>query len=305
MPSWVFPKWRSLHQAQSSPNHTLFSEVFRWRPQLCDNSRHCLYHVGPLTNRHTGGVADRHWPISRQLKRSSPFPAGIGQGVPVVALILEGGPNVILTVREYLQESPPVPVVVCEGTGRAADILAYVHKQTEDGGYCTHSRTHLKWDNSRNRNKNTNIGPAVKTFGHPWFILSRWFLIIISHLHSRQYWHCRSKIWKSTDRWATFCFQCSFMYLFKNETMLLLLGNRRLNSTWCFSLLFPFFSSSSARPLIEPVARWLSSVFLATKPRPCLFCMSWEGFLRFYWIQQETHWLFHTSAVSMSRKEIV
>ncbi|XP_044294502.1 transient receptor potential cation channel subfamily M member 7 isoform X3 [Varanus komodoensis] len=60
--------------------------------------------------------------------------ARIGQGVPVVALIFEGGPNVILTVLEYLQESPPVPVVVCEGTGRAADILAYVYKQTEEGG---------------------------------------------------------------------------------------------------------------------------------------------------------------------------
>ncbi|XP_056268261.1 transient receptor potential cation channel subfamily M member 7 isoform X2 [Pseudoliparis swirei] len=60
--------------------------------------------------------------------------ARIGQGVHVVALIFEGGPNVILTVLDYLQESPPVPVVVCEGTGRAADILAYVHKQTEEGG---------------------------------------------------------------------------------------------------------------------------------------------------------------------------
>ncbi|XP_053355884.1 transient receptor potential cation channel subfamily M member 7 isoform X1 [Clarias gariepinus] len=60
--------------------------------------------------------------------------ARIGQGVPVVALIFEGGPNVILTVLEYLQESPPVPVVVCEGTGRAADILSFVHKQTEDDG---------------------------------------------------------------------------------------------------------------------------------------------------------------------------
>ncbi|NXD06189.1 TRPM7 protein, partial [Nothocercus nigrocapillus] len=58
----------------------------------------------------------------------------IGQGVPVVALVFEGGPNVILTVLDFLQESPPVPVVVCEGTGRAADILAYVHKQTEEGG---------------------------------------------------------------------------------------------------------------------------------------------------------------------------
>ncbi|XP_069481059.1 transient receptor potential cation channel subfamily M member 7-like isoform X2 [Ambystoma mexicanum] len=60
--------------------------------------------------------------------------ARIGQGVPVVALILEGGPSVILTVLEYLQRNPPVPVVVCEGTGRAADILASVHKQTEQGG---------------------------------------------------------------------------------------------------------------------------------------------------------------------------
>ncbi|KAG9341288.1 hypothetical protein JZ751_019390 [Albula glossodonta] len=60
--------------------------------------------------------------------------ARIGQGVPVVGVVFEGGPNVILTVLEYLQESPPVPVVVCEGSGRAADILAYVYKHTEDGG---------------------------------------------------------------------------------------------------------------------------------------------------------------------------
>lgn len=59
-----------------------------------------------------------------------------------MALIFEGGPNVILTVLEYLQESPPVPVVVCEGTGRAADILAYVHKQTEEGGYDKYTHKH-------------------------------------------------------------------------------------------------------------------------------------------------------------------
>uniref|UniRef100_A0A672NVL3 non-specific serine/threonine protein kinase n=1 Tax=Sinocyclocheilus grahami TaxID=75366 RepID=A0A672NVL3_SINGR len=69
--------------------------------------------------------------------------ARIGQGVPVVALIFEGGPNVILTVLEYLQESPPVPVVVCEGTGRAADILAYVHKHTHTQRY-THTDRHTE-----------------------------------------------------------------------------------------------------------------------------------------------------------------
>ncbi|XP_075684122.1 transient receptor potential cation channel subfamily M member 3 isoform X3 [Rhinoderma darwinii] len=58
----------------------------------------------------------------------------IGQGVPVVALIVEGGPNVISIVLEYLRDSPPVPVVVCDGSGRASDILAFGHKYSEEGG---------------------------------------------------------------------------------------------------------------------------------------------------------------------------
>ncbi|XP_051876603.1 transient receptor potential cation channel subfamily M member 6-like [Pristis pectinata] len=58
----------------------------------------------------------------------------MGQGVPVVGLVIEGDPNVILTVWEYVREAPPVPVVVCEGTGRAADLLAFIHKHTADGG---------------------------------------------------------------------------------------------------------------------------------------------------------------------------
>uniref|UniRef100_A0A3Q3VXZ3 Uncharacterized protein n=1 Tax=Mola mola TaxID=94237 RepID=A0A3Q3VXZ3_MOLML len=41
----------------------------------------------------------------------------LGQGVPVVCLILEGGPNVISIVLESLREEPPVPVVVCDGSG--------------------------------------------------------------------------------------------------------------------------------------------------------------------------------------------
>lgn len=60
---------------------------------------------------------------------------GIGQGVPVVALIVEGGPNVISIVLEYLRDTPPVPVVVCDGSGRASDILAFGHKYSEEGGY--------------------------------------------------------------------------------------------------------------------------------------------------------------------------
>uniref|UniRef100_A0A8C3ENR6 non-specific serine/threonine protein kinase n=1 Tax=Corvus moneduloides TaxID=1196302 RepID=A0A8C3ENR6_CORMO len=58
----------------------------------------------------------------------------MSQGVPIVGLVVEGGPSVILMVWEYVRASPAVPVVVYEGTGRAADILAFTHKHTGDTG---------------------------------------------------------------------------------------------------------------------------------------------------------------------------
>uniref|UniRef100_A0A4X1UBZ3 Transient receptor potential cation channel subfamily M member 1 n=1 Tax=Sus scrofa TaxID=9823 RepID=A0A4X1UBZ3_PIG len=58
----------------------------------------------------------------------------LGQGVPVVGLVVEGGPNVVSIVLEYLREDPPVPVVVCDGSGRASDILSFAHKYSEEGG---------------------------------------------------------------------------------------------------------------------------------------------------------------------------
>lgn len=55
-------------------------------------------------------------------------------GVPVVCVVLEGGPNTIRTVLEYVTDTPPVPVVVCDGSGRAADIIAFAHKYAGDDG---------------------------------------------------------------------------------------------------------------------------------------------------------------------------
>lgn len=47
---------------------------------------------------------------------------------PVVCLVIEGGTNTIRAVLEYVTDSPPVPVVVCDGSGRAADLIAFTHK---------------------------------------------------------------------------------------------------------------------------------------------------------------------------------
>ena len=42
--------------------------------------------------------------------------------------MIEGGTNTIRAVLEYVTDTPPVPVVVCDGTGRAADLIAFAHK---------------------------------------------------------------------------------------------------------------------------------------------------------------------------------
>lgn len=54
--------------------------------------------------------------------------AGTHCSTPVVCLVIEGGTNTIRAVLEYVTDDPPVPVVVCDGSGRAADLLAFVHK---------------------------------------------------------------------------------------------------------------------------------------------------------------------------------
>uniref|UniRef100_A0AAQ4RXI6 TRPM SLOG domain-containing protein n=1 Tax=Gasterosteus aculeatus aculeatus TaxID=481459 RepID=A0AAQ4RXI6_GASAC len=59
---------------------------------------------------------------------------GLGQGVPLVCMIVEGGPNVISIALERLRDDPPVPVVVCDGSGPASDIISFAHKFSEDGG---------------------------------------------------------------------------------------------------------------------------------------------------------------------------
>uniref|UniRef100_A0A8C1D2J2 non-specific serine/threonine protein kinase n=1 Tax=Cyprinus carpio carpio TaxID=630221 RepID=A0A8C1D2J2_CYPCA len=50
--------------------------------------------------------------------------------VPLVCVVVEGGPAILSVVLEYVRRSSPVPVLVFEGTGRAADLLALIHKQT-------------------------------------------------------------------------------------------------------------------------------------------------------------------------------
>ncbi|GBP81872.1 Transient receptor potential cation channel trpm [Eumeta japonica] len=76
----------------------------------------------PLTPRRRPSTA------ARPLACNAVVFADTHSSTPVVCLVIEGGTNTVRAVLEYVTDSPPVPVVVCDGSGRAADLIAFVHK---------------------------------------------------------------------------------------------------------------------------------------------------------------------------------
>jgi transient receptor potential cation channel subfamily M protein 3 len=55
--------------------------------------------------------------------------------IPVVCVVVEGGTNTIRMVLEHVTDNPPVPVVVCDGSGRAADLISFTHRYAKEDGY--------------------------------------------------------------------------------------------------------------------------------------------------------------------------
>ncbi|GMR33444.1 hypothetical protein PMAYCL1PPCAC_03639, partial [Pristionchus mayeri] len=53
---------------------------------------------------------------------------------PVVAVVVEGGCFAVKVVHDYVTSHPSIPVVVCDGSGRASDLLAFTHKYVEEEG---------------------------------------------------------------------------------------------------------------------------------------------------------------------------
>lgn len=51
-----------------------------------------------------------------------------------MSVIIEGGPTAIRTVLTNISAHPRIPVVVFDGTGRAADILAFAQKYSDEQG---------------------------------------------------------------------------------------------------------------------------------------------------------------------------
>ena len=53
---------------------------------------------------------------------------------PIIGVTVEGGLCTINSVLEYLTGTPPIPVIVCEGSGRASDFIAFAQKYIDQDG---------------------------------------------------------------------------------------------------------------------------------------------------------------------------
>ncbi|XP_021378399.1 transient receptor potential cation channel subfamily M member 1-like isoform X2 [Mizuhopecten yessoensis] len=86
------------------------------------NHTHFIFVDDGLRNRY-GGVAAFRAKFENRVQQ--PREEG-GLGIPVVLVVVEGGTDAIDDANNSLQQN--IPVVVCAGTGRAADILSYAYQ---------------------------------------------------------------------------------------------------------------------------------------------------------------------------------
>ncbi|CAD6195640.1 unnamed protein product [Caenorhabditis auriculariae] len=57
-----------------------------------------------------------------------------GRKIPVVCTVLEGGINTINAVHNYVTMKPDIPAIVCDGSGRAADVLSFAARYINRDG---------------------------------------------------------------------------------------------------------------------------------------------------------------------------
>lgn len=61
---------------------------------------------------------------------TSLFSATASYHIPAVCLVLEGGLNTIRVVLENITKDPAIPVVIADGSGRGADLIAYAYSKS-------------------------------------------------------------------------------------------------------------------------------------------------------------------------------
>ncbi|XP_017299512.2 transient receptor potential cation channel trpm [Diaphorina citri] len=119
------------HNKDDVPYHSISSPRSKFAVL---NNRHAYF---LLVDNGTAGKYGAEIILRRKLEKyisNQKLHPGTHCSTPVVCLVIEGGTNTIRAVLEYVTDTPPVPVVVCDGSGRAADLLAFTHKYASEDG---------------------------------------------------------------------------------------------------------------------------------------------------------------------------
>ncbi|KAL9974194.1 hypothetical protein ACROYT_G011206 [Oculina patagonica] len=116
----LYPAWYRMEQVPGSSGHGALLDSNHSHFLLVDNGTEGKYGVEiDLRSRFEEAVM--------KAKTYSRSAAG-AIGVPVVLLVLEGGPNTVRTMCELIKKK--IPAVVVDGSGRAADVVAYAYSHT-------------------------------------------------------------------------------------------------------------------------------------------------------------------------------
>ena len=98
-----------------------------------------------LNDRHSyfllvdNGTVDRYGAeivLRRRLEEFLARKTGNGNGnrIPIICVALEGGLCTLNGIHQFLHGQPPIPVIICEGSGRISDLLAMAEQHLDTEG---------------------------------------------------------------------------------------------------------------------------------------------------------------------------
>ncbi|XP_046549419.1 LOW QUALITY PROTEIN: transient receptor potential cation channel subfamily M member 3-like [Haliotis rubra] len=122
---WGYVKGRHFLESSDgrgkfNANYRTSNTILHGQPvHLNADHTHFIFVDDGMRNRY-GGVADFRAKFEENIMSS--------RGIPVVLVVVEGGQDALMDAATSLKQG--IPVVVCAGTGRAADILAYAFTHT-------------------------------------------------------------------------------------------------------------------------------------------------------------------------------
>uniref|UniRef100_A0A183AEY3 LSDAT_euk domain-containing protein n=1 Tax=Echinostoma caproni TaxID=27848 RepID=A0A183AEY3_9TREM len=122
-------------------DHTCAYYSQGWKPGRQEAPLHSHHNYFLLADNGTTGKFGGELCLRRRLEQylaQQPIDmrryGGSKSRVPIVGVLLEGGAQTFRTVFELVTGRNPVPVVVCDGSGRAADLLAFMHRYANEDG---------------------------------------------------------------------------------------------------------------------------------------------------------------------------